>query len=226
MSKKQIQEYLITFIFSLFIFAFFVYYNYLQLSTLSPRVYNRALADTSIITLGLALSLGMLSRLYKFWDKYLTYRKELGVLAFFAGAAHVYLTMFPLARHGTWGFYHYKPLSAYTGLAGLIIMFFLLTISFQAIEKSLGTKTWWKLQYIGGRLAGLTVLTHILIFRGPDWLKLLFTHSPQLPPSSFLVGTFALFVLTSRLTELLSKKLAKFLIPFLAILSLYIIYTS
>lgn len=216
MNKEQIRQYVVSTIFSLIIFALFAYYNSLQLQGLSPRVYNRALADTSIVLLGIALSLGMLSRLYEIWDKFLTYRKELGILAFFAGASHVYLSMFPLARSGPWGFYNYKPLSAYPGLAGLLIMFFLFLISAKLIEKSLGTKTWWKLQYIGGRLAGLAVLIHLIVLRGSTWPQII-QSSTSTPPSHLITGSFAIFILISRLLERLNKKLAKWLIPLLAI---------
>ncbi len=222
MNKEQTRQYIVSIIFSLIIFILFSYYNSLQLQGLSPRVYNRALADTSIILLGIALSLGMLSRLYQIWDKYLTYRKELGILAFFAGASHVYLSMFPLARSGPWGFYNYKPLSAYPGLAGLIIMFFLFIISAKLIEQSLGTKTWWRLQYIGGRLAGLAILIHLIVLRGPAWPKII-QSSTSTPPSSLIVGFFAIFILVSRLLERLNKKLAKWLIPVLAIITIILI---
>ena len=105
----------------------------------SAAVVNRGLADASMVLLGTALVLGVLSRLYNAFDKFLTYRKEIGIMAFFSGAAHVYLAMFPLARRGPWGFYESRPWSAFPGLLGLGLMFLLFVISFKAVEEKLST---------------------------------------------------------------------------------------
>lgn len=216
MNREQIRQYLVAAAVGLALFLASWQYNGGGLK-LAAAV-NRGLADASIVLLGTALLLGLLSRLYAIFDKWLTYRKELGVLAFFTGAAHVYLTMFPLARHGVWGFYNYRPLSAWPGLSGLVIMFFLFVISFKKLEEKLGAKRWWKLQYWGGRLAGLGVLVHLLVFRGPVWRELITAGGgEEILPSSLIVGFFAIFVLLSRLSELLGQKTARFLVPLWAI---------
>lgn len=212
MAKETVRQYLVAAGVGLTVFLASWWYNGGGLKIASPV--NRGLADTSMVLLGLALLLGVLSRLYNAFDKWLIYRKEVGIAAFFAGAAHVYLAMFPLARRGPWGFYQSRPWSAWPGLLGLVLMFLLFIISFKAIENKIGTEKWWKLQYWGARLAGLGVLTHILVFRGPGWTGLFGNTEPI--PSHFIVGVFGIFVLLSRLVELLGQRAAKAVVPGLA----------
>jgi len=177
---------------------------------------NKSLATSTLFLLGIVLLLGPLSRLFTLFDHALKYRKELGVLTFFTGAAHVYLSMFPLARRGPWGFYASQPLSAYAGLAGLIIMFILLLLSGAAVEQAIGTRMWWKLQYWGARLAFVAVAFHMIILKysgwGP-WFADRGAGSTQgiasLPPLTILATVFIAFVLIVRLSELFGPRAAR-----------------
>lgn len=214
MIKETIRQYSVATTVAAAVFASSWLYNGGGLKISSPV--NRGLADTSMFLLGTALVLGVLSRLYSVFDKFLTYRKELGIVAFFTGAVHVYLAMFPLARRGPWGFYESRPWSAIPGLLGLILMFLLFVISFKAIEEKLGTARWWKMQYWGARIAGLGVLTHIAVFRGPEWWGLIKSGRGEVP-SSLMAASFGLFVLLSRLVELAGQKFAKAAIPILGL---------
>lgn len=217
MVKESLRQYLVAAGLGVTIFLASWGYNGGGLKLAGPV--NRGLADTSIILLGIALLLGVLSRLYSVFDKFLTYRKEIGIMAFFSGAAHVYLAMFPLARRGPWGFYESRPWSGYPGLLGLILMFLLFVISFKTIEEKLGTARWWKMQYWGARAAGLGILTHIAVFRGPAWWELVKTGRGE-APSSLVVGSFGMFVLLSRLMEPAGQKFARAAIPILGIVML------
>ncbi|MEK7119623.1 MAG: ferric reductase-like transmembrane domain-containing protein, partial [Patescibacteria group bacterium] len=155
-------------------------------------------------------------RLFTLFDHALKYRKELGVLTFFTGAAHVYLSMFPLARRGPWGFYASQPLSAYAGLAGLVVMFFLLILSVASVERAIGTRMWWKLQYWGARLAFVAVAFHMIILKysgwGP-WFADRGAGSTQgiasLPPLTILTTIFIAFVLIVRLSEFFGPRAAR-----------------
>lgn len=214
MVKESLRQYLAAAGVGGLVFAASWWYNGGGLKISSA--FNRGLADTSMFLLGTALMLGVLSRLYNVFDRFLTYRKEIGVTAFFTGLAHVYLVMFPLARRGPWGFYQSRPWSAFPGLLGLVLMFLLFIISFKKIEEKLGTARWWKMQYWGARTAGLGILTHIAVFRGPGWWELVKTGQGEVP-SSLIVGSFGVWVLLSRLTELTGQKFAKIAVPVLGL---------
>lgn len=169
---------------------------------------NKSLATSTLFLLGIVLLLGPLSRLFTVFDHALKYRKELGVLTFFTGVAHVYLSMFPLARRGPFGFYQNQPLSAYAGLVGLVIMAFLFLISFAAAERALGTRLWWKLQYWGARLAFAAIAFHMIVLKYSGW-GTWFTQRGSLPPLAILATVFAAFILVVRVSELFGPRAAR-----------------
>lgn len=177
---------------------------------------NKSLATSTLFLLGIVLLLGPLSRLFTLFDHALKYRKELGILTFFTGAAHVYLSMFPLARRGPWGFYQSQPLSAYAGLAGIVIMFILLIISMSFVERLLGTRVWWKLQYWGARLAFLAIAFHFVVLKYQGMVKWFMDRGVGgtggalwLPPISLLTTVFVALVLVVRLSELFGPHAAR-----------------
>ena len=198
--------------------VFLVIYLTLRRGYFDLSIVNKSLASGSLMLLGVVLLLGPMSRLYQRFDKWVNYRKELGILAFFLGAAHVYMAMFPLARRGPFGLYLSRPLIAYSGLLGLVIMAALFVISFEKIKSKIDTAKWWKAQYIGVRIAAIAILLHMTLFKYPEWLKWFGGDVgkiaiPTWPPASLLVAVFSGFVLLSRLTELIGQKMAQKLVP-------------
>lgn len=174
---------------------------------------NKSLATSTLFLLGIVLLLGPLSRLFAVFDHLLKYRKELGILTFFTGLTHVYLSMFPLARRGPFGFYTAQPVSAYAGLVGLVIMFFLFLISSGSVERAIGTRAWWKLQYWGARLAFVASAFHFVVLKYQgmvQWLADRGAGGTQgmlwLPPISLLAAVFTAFVLLVRLSELFGQR--------------------
>lgn len=170
---------------------------------------NKSLATSTLFLLGLVLLLGPLSRMFAVIDSWLKYRKELGVLSFYTGVVHVYLSMFILARRGPWGLYLSSPWSAYPGLIALIIMFCLLIISLRQIEAAFGTKLWWKLQYLGARISFFLIAFHMTILKYSGWGSWFASREPSLPPLAILAVVFSLFVFAVRLSELFGQELAK-----------------
>lgn len=184
-------------------------------------IVNKSLASGSLALLGIVLLLGPLSRLYQRFDRWVNYRKELGILAFLTGAIHVYLSMFPLARRGPLVLYQARPVIAYLGLMGLLIMAGLFILSFEKVKNKLDTAKWWKIQYAGVRIAALAVLLHMTLFKYSEWGKWLTGEvgklaRPGWPPASLLVAIFSGFVLLVRLSEILGLRAAKALVPILA----------
>lgn len=187
---------------------------------------NKSLATSTLFLLGIVLLLGPLSRLFTLFDRFLKYRKELGIMTFFTGLAHVYLTMFPLARHGPFGFYQSQPLSAYAGLAGLVIMFKLLLLSHSAVERLIGPRLWWKLQYWGVRLAFVVSAVHFIVLKYQGIVQWFIDRGVGgtqgmlwLPPISLLASLFVIFVLVVRLSEFFGSQVARIItqISFLTI---------
>lgn len=177
---------------------------------------NKSLATSTVFLLGIVLLLGPLSRLFTIFDHFLKYRKELGIMTFFTGITHVYLSMFPLARSGPFGFYIAQPLSAYLGLAGLVIMGILFLVSNAPIERALGPKPWWKIQYWGVRISFVAAALHFIVLKNQgmvQWLADRGAGGTQgmlwLPPISLLATVFVVFVLAVRLSELFGPRVAR-----------------
>ncbi|OGG23742.1 hypothetical protein A3A79_00855 [Candidatus Gottesmanbacteria bacterium RIFCSPLOWO2_01_FULL_43_11b] len=165
---------------------------------------NKGMAMSTLFLLGIVLLLGPLSRQFKLFNPFFKYRKELGVLTFYTGLFHVYLSMFPLARRGPFGFYLSRPLSAYPGLIALILMFILFLLSYSKVQP-LPAKLWWKIQNWGVRIAFLFVGFHMIVLKYSGWGNWFTTHTPKLPPLALLGTVFVGFVLLVRLSEFFGK---------------------
>ena len=218
MTKEALRQYLVAITVTALIGGGIIYYLFIRSGSFVPSIANKGLADISLVLLGIVLLIGPLSRLYSRFDLWVNYRKELGILAFFTGVAHVYLSMFVLARRGPFGLFQSRPLVAYTGLLGLLIMAYLFIISFEKIKTQLGVAKWWKMQYWGARITGVAIFIHITAFKYPEWDTWLNGKTeglalPNLPPANLLVAIFFAFVLLTRLSERLNSKIARFLTP-------------
>lgn len=216
--KEALRQYFIALVITAVIGGAIGYYLFIRLGSFSPSIANKSLADVSLVLLGIVLLAGPLSRLYTRFDSWINYRKELGILAFLTGAVHVYLSMFPLARRGPFGLYQSRPLVAYSGLLGLLIMAYLFVISFEFIKKKLGVKTWWRMQYWGARITGVAIFVHMSVFKYSEWNTWLGGKAeglarPDWPPVSLIVAVFFAFVILTRFSEALSAKAGRFLTP-------------
>lgn len=225
MNRESLRQYTIALIVTAVLATSLGWYLTARRGYFDLSLLNKSLASTTLTLLGIVLLLGPLSRVYNAFDRWINYRKELGVFAFFTGAVHVYLSMFPLAKGGPFSLFRAKPLTASLGLIGLLLMFFLFLSSFEKIKNRLGVARWWKIQYTGVRFAAIALLLHMILLKYPEWSLWLAGDTgklanPSFPPASLLVGVFSAFVLLVRLSELLGQRLAKVLIPTWLVLSL------
>lgn len=218
MTKETIRQYLAAVIVTALISGGIGYYLFARSGSFTPSIANKSLADVSLILLGIVLLAGPLSRLYSRFDSWVNYRKELGILAFVTGAIHVYLSMFVLARRGPLGLYQSRPLVAYSGLLGLVIMAYLFIISFEKIKQKMGVAKWWKMQYWGARITGVAIFVHMAVFKYSEWNTWLSGKAeglarPDWPPVSLIVAVFFAFVILTRFSEALNAKAGRFLTP-------------
>ncbi|MBI3559668.1 ferric reductase-like transmembrane domain-containing protein [Candidatus Gottesmanbacteria bacterium] len=215
-SGESVRQYMVALVVSAVTVWLIYRYGAVRYGVEGLSTLNKSLATSTLFLLGIVLLLGPLSRLFTIFDHFLKYRKELGIVTFFTGLFHVYLSMFPLARRGPFGFYQSQPLSAYAGLTGLVIMFLLLIFSVGAVERLLGTRLWWKLQYWGARLAFGASAFHFVVLKYQgmvQWFGDRGAGGTQgmlwLPPISLLAAVFAVFVLVVRLSELFGPRAAR-----------------
>src|SRR3989344_5610814 len=105
---------------------------------------NKVFAGAAAILLGLVLLIGPLSRLFSFPDRYVQYRKELGIVAFLLALAHGIVSLFflpskfPLEKFvGTlnWPFVF--------GVIATAILIGIFIISNERAANALGRERWW-----------------------------------------------------------------------------------
>lgn len=176
-------------------------------------IINKVFAGIAATMLGLTLLIGPTSRMFNAFDKYLRFRKEFGIVAFFASLFHVITSLFllpdrfPIARYLTKGFWPFV-----FGMAGILVLFLIYSISNGAAVRWLTPKTWWHIQQWGIRLAFALVALHVGIMKVPGWIGWYkkggasdLTH-PEWPGLGLLVGWFLAAVLLIRIAEPLNKK--------------------
>lgn len=209
MSNEYLRQYVAAFIFSAGVIGASYGIEVITSGEAGTSAFNVGLAAGTLFLLGTVLLLGPLSRLFSIFDWALTYRKELGIMSFFAGLAHVYIIMFPLAHNGPWGLYRARPLSAYPGLEALIILFVLFILSNTYATRALGAKLWWQIQYWGVRLSFALTAFHMVVLKYKTILVWLVPGSASgepgmvhYPPLVIWEAQFVLFILMIRLSEL------------------------
>lgn len=180
---------------------------------------NKALANTATILFGVVLLLGPLGKYFKAFDRYLKYRKELGMVAAVLAIAHGIISFFFLPSYfprerffttGRWPF-----LFALTATGILIV---LVAISNRPMMHRFGGKWWWRMQRWGIRLTFVLIALHVGIMKWPGWVKWYqqgggapsaALKNPWLPGAGLLVGWFIGFVLLQRTADLIHAKLGK-----------------
>lgn len=214
--KEGVRQYLVSVVVTAMIVGLVYQYATVRYGVGGLSSLNKSLATSTLFILGFVLLLGPLARMFVIFDRWLIYRKELGVLTFYTGLGHVYLSMFTLARRGPWGLYLSSPWSAYPGLIALVIMFVLVVISLRQLEMTLGTKLWWKLQYLGARVTFILIAFHMIVLKYAGWGSWLTTRGANtnvgiasLPPLAILAAVFSVFILLVRISELFGSRIGR-----------------
>lgn len=178
---------------------------------------NKVFAGVAAILLGIVLLIGPLSRFFSVFDRFVQYRKELGIVAFFLAIAHGIFSFFFLPKHfpterfftsGLWPFIF--------GLSATVFLIGLLAISTERSMRALGGRLWWPLQYWGIRIAFLFTALHVFIMKWNGWVRWYkvgggkeLAH-PEWPGAGLLVGWFIAFVVLIRLAEFGGQRIGRF----------------
>lgn len=199
------------------IFTFFSLYIFYRRGFYDLYIANKAFANTAAVLLGIVLLIGPLSRYFSFPDRFLQYRKEFGIIAFFSALIHVIVSLFFLP--------HIFPFALYTtamywpfifGIVGITALTALFLISNEVAANAIGRRTWWHMQNWGVRIVFALVFFHVYVMKWQGWLKWYeiggekkLAH-PELPGGGILAGWFMLFVVLVRLAEFGGPRFFKF----------------
>lgn len=204
MNREQLRQYFLSFLLATGVAAVFSLYLFLRRGYFDPHIFNKALASASLVLLGVILLIGPVSRFYNRFDKWLIYRREIGIMVFFLALGHVIISYSgKISPALLWGF---------VSLAILAILFL---TSCKYVEEKLGRKFWVQLQSWGVRMGTLAAFLHLTILKYPGWVKWLEQGGskdlarPDLPPASLLGALFLGFVAITRFGEILGTKIAR-----------------
>ena len=87
-NKEQLRQYFTAFLLSLGVGAIFSLYLFLRRGYYDLFILNKVLASASLVLLGIILLIGPISRFYNRFDKWLIYRREIGIFAFLLALTH------------------------------------------------------------------------------------------------------------------------------------------
>lgn len=197
-SKKFLRPILITLLWGAVFFSVFLF-RFSPAQRLTVFFINKALAETTVVLLGLSFLLGPLCKISPFFIKHLPYRKYFGLFGFYFLLFHIVTSLlqlnarFPLAWYlkNFWGM-----LAAI--LAALIFLVMTVTTSEKVIARLEGNS--WKLIQRIGYLALFLALIHIFMATNARWSLWLSGKTDM--PSSFLVFVFGVLVILARLAAL------------------------
>ncbi len=215
------QKYIVAGIVTILFFAICSLYLFFSEGSFDVGSINSAAAGTSFLLIALILLIGPLTRLYQIFDKWMMYRKELGVLAFLLALYHSIYSLIYLPF-----VYRASVLpSTIMGIVAVLVLSFLFIISRHKIIARLKMRTWWKMQYWGVRIAGVLILLHVIILKWNGWTRLYASEVKDWPPASLVFTVLGTFVLLVRLIDvLLPVKIARIAVPVL--LGVYILVIS
>ncbi len=177
---------------------------------------NKVFAGVAAVMLGIVLLIGPLTRWFSKFDKYLQYRKEIGIVAFFLILAHGVSSFFflrghfPLSRYITTGLWPFT-----FGFLAVVVVTIIFSISNLRAMKALGGKMWWFFQSWGVRTVFILTALHVGIMKFPGWISWYqkggssdLVH-PEWPGAGLIVGWFLAFVGLIRVAEMINKNFGK-----------------
>jgi len=156
---------------------------------------NRTMSSATIFLLGLVLVLGPLVRVFGgAWKTLFMLRKEIGMYAFLTASMHGYLSWFTRV----------SPWSTIPALVAFWTMAALFLFSFAKLQKHLDPALWWRLQYMGARVALVSIVVHTIVLRFDSWIIWMtgWAKGEQLyPPLALLAFLFSAYVIAVKVFE-------------------------
>ncbi|MDP3986497.1 MAG: ferric reductase-like transmembrane domain-containing protein [Candidatus Veblenbacteria bacterium] len=179
-------------------------------------IINKAFAGVAAVLLGIVLLLGPLGRMFNMFDKYLRFRKELGIMAFFFALMHTVSSLFflpgrfPLERYFTTGKWPFL-----FGLIGIVVLMAIFAISNNRAIQRMTAHRWWFWQRWGIRIALAAVALHVGIMKVPGWIEWYRQGGstqlvrPEWPGLGILIAWFMIVVIVVRIAEAINIKVGK-----------------
>ncbi len=194
-------------------FIFFIWYHDVRGKGFGLLTTEKCTAIASVCCLALALALGPLSRFLPGFDKWLPYRRTLGLAAAYMSIIHVVLVFvylpfkfpdkysadYPLS----WFVGHWFTIVA--GLAGFLLIMAIVLYSYPGGIRKLGQRKWEILQKLSYLVMIFVVLHLLSMGKIPkNWINWLETRDKPLPPGSFPTMMICLTPLLLKAADLIA----------------------
>lgn len=172
-------------------------------------VFNKVIVGVGVVLLAFTFLIGPIVRYFDRFDKWLGYRKEIGIVGGFLAVMHAFISDNLLPLKFPEKTLDSMELSMTAGSIGVFLLVFLFILSFKKAIDLIGTSRWWFLQRWGLRLVIALTLVHVFVMKWNGWVKWLkqggavtpeLAH-PMIPGLGMLVTLFLLWVVVVRLYE-------------------------
>lgn len=196
---NDLRQYIESFVYSLLILAFIAGYYFMLNPRINSRILNKSVADVSIILIGLSLVLSSICYFWDFADKFIVYRKHLGVIGFWYAFLHGILSLVP-ERFSPFLVYYLNEnrINAFLPAAVSLVLFAVMTvISNRYSIQKIGPKRWKFIMRIGFLAYGLGII-HFFLKTSSSWSAWFFGQDTMFPPFSLISFLFAVTVLILR----------------------------
>jgi DMSO/TMAO reductase YedYZ heme-binding membrane subunit len=170
---------------------------------------NKAIVGAGTILLAFTFLIGPIVRYFDRFDKWLGYRKEIGIVGGFLVFSHAIISYFFLPLKFPQSKLDLDSLTFGAGLLGTLLLIFLFIISFKKVTEMMDGSRWWFLQRWGLRLVILFTLIHVYSMKWAGWIKWLKQggtstielSNPSMAGLGILVMMFVTWVVIVRLYE-------------------------
>lgn len=214
--KYEFQQYVTVFVMAAPFYVVLSFYIFFRRGYYNLYIANKALAGVAAILLGIVLLIGAGSRLFSFPDRYVQYRKELGIIAFFFALFHSVVSLFFLpSKFSLEKYFATFNWPFVFGLVAIVILIMIFAISNNRAMTAMGRARWWRLQYWGVRVVFTLVILHVFLMKWKGWVAWYKVGGgkelvrPEWPGAGILVAWFMVFVVLIRLAEFASQKLGR-----------------
>jgi DMSO/TMAO reductase YedYZ heme-binding membrane subunit len=204
--KRNPWKQIITFSFTTIPFFSVYYVGTVYESVPLIEMVLKGFTNTGYLLIGLSLILGPLAKFWNYFDKFLTYRKQLGIIGFMYALIHgvvgtiIYILPNPdILNTNYW--------AVALGIIALYLFYICYAISEIIVIKTLGPKRWRRLIRYVSYTAFLLVTMHIYLAKLQVWQD--YINSDILfPPLSLILFSFGIFVLGFRFYTFIYDTLA------------------
>lgn len=155
----------------LVVFVLFSIYLYLRRGYYNDYIINKVFGSTSAILAGLTLLIGPLAHKNKFFARFITIRRELGLLALAAALIHVFYSVYVLSDRFPYSWFIQEITPITFGGIAIAIWIYIASISSNKSITRLGPDTWHWRQRICGHVAFIAVYLHLVLMKYQGWIN-------------------------------------------------------